>query len=85
MVTERDTLREAGEIRRMFGRIAGSYDLLNHLLSLNRDRAWRRRAVAAAEAEGPVLDACSGTGDLSLAWIHHAATRAGAHAEKADL
>ncbi len=52
----------------MFGRIAGSYDLLNHLLSLNRDRAWRRAAVDRAGVRGPVLDVCSGTGDLAREW-----------------
>ena len=35
--------REA-RIRRMFGHIAPTYDLLNHLLSLNIDQYWRRRA-----------------------------------------
>ena len=32
-------------IRRMFNHIAPSYDLLNHLLSLNIDRSWRRRTM----------------------------------------
>jgi demethylmenaquinone methyltransferase/2-methoxy-6-polyprenyl-1,4-benzoquinol methylase len=68
MDSGRDTIREAGSIRRMFGGIAGSYDLLNHLLSLGRDRLWRRRAVRAADARGPVLDVCAGTGDMALAW-----------------
>ncbi len=54
----------------MFARIAGRYDLLNHLLSAGIDRRWRRFAVAQA---GPlerrlVVDACCGTGDLSLAF-----------------
>jgi demethylmenaquinone methyltransferase/2-methoxy-6-polyprenyl-1,4-benzoquinol methylase len=53
----------------MFSRIAPRYDLLNHLLSLNLDRGWRRRA-ARELAAGPgdtVLDLCGGTGDLALA------------------
>lgn len=54
----------------MFGAIAPRYDLLNHLLSLNRDRAWRRRAVdrllAASTPDGVFLDACAGTFDLSI-------------------
>jgi demethylmenaquinone methyltransferase/2-methoxy-6-polyprenyl-1,4-benzoquinol methylase len=53
----------------MFGGIARRYDLLNHLLSLNLDRGWRRRAAAELTA-GPghrVLDLCGGTGDLGLA------------------
>ncbi len=52
----------------MFGEIAGRYDLMNHVLSLGVDRRWRRRTVrlAPASGRGPVLDVCSGTGDLAL-------------------
>lgn len=61
-------------MRRMFASIAGRYDLLNHLLSLNRDRAWRRGAVdlllarrgGAAPVRGRYLDGCAGTFDLAL-------------------
>jgi demethylmenaquinone methyltransferase/2-methoxy-6-polyprenyl-1,4-benzoquinol methylase len=52
----------------MFGAIAGRYDFLNHFLSLNLDRRWRRHA-AEALAPAPadrVLDLCGGTGDLSV-------------------
>ena len=54
----------------MFGEIAGRYDFLNHLLSLNIDRYWRSRTVRAVppEDEGPILDLCTGTGDLALAY-----------------
>ncbi len=52
----------------MFGEIAPRYDLLNHLLSLNIDRRWRRRTVALAQPQGPVLDVCTGTGDLAAAF-----------------
>ncbi len=57
----------------MFGSIAGRYDLLNHALSLNRDRAWRRRAARAAAVEpgARILDLCGGTGDLTLALARH--------------
>jgi demethylmenaquinone methyltransferase / 2-methoxy-6-polyprenyl-1,4-benzoquinol methylase len=57
-------------IRRMFGAIAPSYDLLNHLLSLNIDRYWRWRTTRLVQprGEGPILDLCSGTGDLALAY-----------------
>jgi demethylmenaquinone methyltransferase/2-methoxy-6-polyprenyl-1,4-benzoquinol methylase len=57
-------------IRRMFNAIAPSYDLLNHLLSLNVDRYWRWRTtrLAPPAADGPILDLCTGTGDLALAY-----------------
>ncbi len=52
----------------MFARIAGSYDFLNHLLSVGIDRRWRRAAVdCAGDVSGRrVLDVCCGTGDLAL-------------------
>jgi len=59
--------KDAARIERMFGDIAPSYDLLNHLLSLNTDRRWRRRAARLAAPRGPVLDVCTGTGDLAAA------------------
>jgi demethylmenaquinone methyltransferase/2-methoxy-6-polyprenyl-1,4-benzoquinol methylase len=59
-------------IRRMFGQIAPWYDRLNHLLSLNIDKRWRKqtaRLVPAGPAEdGPILDLCTGTGDLALTY-----------------
>lgn len=61
---------KAAAVRRMFSDIAPRYDLLNHLLSLNVDRLWRRaaaRAVVADVRPRRVLDACAGTLDLSLA------------------
>lgn len=59
-------------VQNMFDRIAPRYDLLNHLLSLNIDRHWRSRTVAAVRhiLEKPgarVLDVCCGTGDLTVA------------------
>lgn len=54
-------------VRRMFSEIAPSYDLLNHVLSFNIDRRWRRAALAALGWErrpaGTYLDLCAGTLD----------------------
>ncbi len=57
-------------VRAMFASIAGRYDLLNHLLSLNIDKAWRRYTIRAVPPEPgvPVLDCCTGTGDLAIAY-----------------
>jgi len=57
--------KDGATIQAMFADIAPRYDLLNHLLSLNVDRRWRRRAVRLARPAGPVLDVCTGTGDLA--------------------
>src|SRR4051812_38868851 len=64
-------------IRRMFNNIAPSYDLLNHLLSLNIDHYWRWRTtrLAPPAADGPILDLCTGTGDLALAYDRAAGGR----------
>ncbi len=62
---------KSAAVRRMFGAIAPRYDLLNHLLSLNIDRLWRRRAVSlllrGREPAGRFLDVCAGTFDFALA------------------
>ncbi len=52
----------------MFDRIADRYDLLNRLLSLGIDQAWRRKTVAAMglPASGRALDLATGTADLAI-------------------
>jgi demethylmenaquinone methyltransferase / 2-methoxy-6-polyprenyl-1,4-benzoquinol methylase len=69
---------KSGErVQRMFGEIAPRYDLLNHLLSLNVDKYWRWRTVRSVPVigEAPVLDVCTGTGDLALAYWRAAGGR----------
>ncbi|MGC4005933.1 MAG: bifunctional demethylmenaquinone methyltransferase/2-methoxy-6-polyprenyl-1,4-benzoquinol methylase UbiE [Pirellulales bacterium] len=57
-------------VRSMFGEIAGRYDFLNHFLSGGVDYYWRWRTVrnVPARDDAPVLDVCTGTGDLALAY-----------------
>ncbi len=61
------------KIQSMFTRIAGTYDELNHKLSLGKDEGWRKAAVAAMLRGGAkpkkVLDLCAGTGDMTLALV----------------
>lgn len=60
--------KRESKIRGMFAAIAPRYDLLNHLLSLNIDKTWRKQAAKLVPCEngGPVLDVCTGTGDLAF-------------------
>jgi demethylmenaquinone methyltransferase / 2-methoxy-6-polyprenyl-1,4-benzoquinol methylase len=62
--------KSAPRVRRMFASIAPRYDFLNHLLSLNIDRYWRTftTRTAAPQAGVPILDCCTGTADLALAY-----------------
>ena len=64
--------RQAAQwVQRMFSDIAPRYDLLNHLLSFNVDRSWRkalkrRLAPVLERSDARVLDLCCGTGDVML-------------------
>ena len=65
------TVDKSGQrIRDMFGEISERYDFLNHFLSGGVDYYWRWRAVRTAPPIGaaPILDVCTGTGDLALAY-----------------
>lgn len=67
------------QVQQIFSEIAPRYDLLNHVLSLNIDKRWRRRAVDMLEwearPEGTYLDACAGTYDLALELANRSAFR----------
>ncbi len=56
-------------IKRLFDKIAPDYDRLNHILSLNIDRCWRKKAVRQLTTETrplKVLDVACGTGDFTI-------------------
>ncbi len=66
---EESLAQKRAYVRRIFSEIAPRYDFLNHVLSLNVDRSWRRRAVAALDwrraPSGRYLDLCAGTLDVA--------------------
>lgn len=59
-------MEEKQQIGALFDRIAGTYDGLNHGLSLNIDKRWRRKAVQQMATSGHVLDVAIGTADLTI-------------------
>ncbi len=62
-------LDKSGErVRDMFAQIAPRYDAMNHILSMGIDIRWRKRVVRMLRLDSarPVLDCCTGTGDLAL-------------------
>jgi demethylmenaquinone methyltransferase/2-methoxy-6-polyprenyl-1,4-benzoquinol methylase len=71
---DRESLEnKSRRVREMFGSIAGRYDFLNHFLSANVDRRWRRACVREVERKNTVpnpriLDLGCGTADLSIAF-----------------
>lgn len=70
---------KSGErVRTMFSQIAPNYDRMNHLLSMNVDRYWRWRTVRilAPNQDDPILDVCTGTGDLALAFNKYTKSKA---------
>jgi demethylmenaquinone methyltransferase/2-methoxy-6-polyprenyl-1,4-benzoquinol methylase len=67
---------KTGAVRAMFAEIAPSYDRLNHLLSVNFDRLWRRFTVkklkgALSRPDALALDLCCGTADLTIELENH--------------
>jgi demethylmenaquinone methyltransferase/2-methoxy-6-polyprenyl-1,4-benzoquinol methylase len=69
----------ARRVRDMFARISPRYDLLNHLLSANIDKRWRRAVTRKLRpllpAAAKVLDVACGTGDLSIALFENTGAR----------
>ena len=59
-------MNEKNNIGALFDRIAHSYDKLNHLLSLNIDKRWRRKAVKQLVPCQNLLDVAIGTADLAI-------------------
>ena len=65
-----DNLKGKGEmVRGMFNDIAPTYDKLNHILSLDIDKLWRKRVVRIVRKLGAkhIMDMATGTGDLAIA------------------
>jgi demethylmenaquinone methyltransferase / 2-methoxy-6-polyprenyl-1,4-benzoquinol methylase len=62
--------KRENRVREMFSSISPRYDFLNHVLSLNVDHFWRWLTTALVPVQGsePLLDVCTGTGDLALAY-----------------
>ena len=70
-------IEHAKAVRAMFSGIAGRYDLLNHVLSLNIDKRWRRLVrqrlqTILDDRNAVILDVACGTGDLSIELQSHA-------------
>lgn len=57
---------EKKNVGKLFDSIAGTYDRFNHVLSLNTDKRWRRKAVKRLSPVGSLLDVATGTADLAL-------------------
>ena len=57
------------QVAQMFDNISSRYDLLNHFLSLNIDKIWRKNAINELKEIKPkvILDVATGTGDLAIA------------------
>ena len=62
-------MEKSARIQQMFSRIARRYDLMNRLMTMGRDQAWRKTAARELRLpmNGLCLDLATGTGDLALA------------------
>lgn len=63
-------------VQQMFSDIAPRYDLLNHVLSMNIDKRWRKKALASLgwtdRPRGTYLDLCAGTLDVGATLVRQA-------------
>ena len=79
MLVPADRATKRALVRGMFSAIAPRYDLLNHLLSFNIDRRWRRRAIDALAwrnaPAGTYVDLCAGTLDVAATLAREAGFR----------
>jgi demethylmenaquinone methyltransferase/2-methoxy-6-polyprenyl-1,4-benzoquinol methylase len=73
MLTEKAKKAMGEAVRQMFAAIAQHYDLLNTVLSFGLHHYWRQQAVACSSipSGARLLDVCSGTADLALAFARH--------------
>lgn len=63
--------RKRNQVKSMFDTIADKYDFLNHFMSFQQDKRWRRIAIQSLKADAPktLLDIATGTGDFAIeAW-----------------
>lgn len=65
--------KSSDRVRQMFGEISSRYDFMNHFLSGGIDYLWRWKTIRVCPPEGklPILDVCTGTGDLAIAYWEH--------------
>jgi demethylmenaquinone methyltransferase / 2-methoxy-6-polyprenyl-1,4-benzoquinol methylase len=71
-----DGAERAAYVRSMFGEISERYDLVNRIMTVGQDQAWRRLAAREIVRSGDtVLDAGTGTGDLAFACLEAGAAR----------
>ncbi len=66
---KKSTQSKKEQVEEMFDNISHRYDALNHILSLNIDKIWRRRTIKKLKAYDPsiILDIATGTGDFAVA------------------
>jgi demethylmenaquinone methyltransferase/2-methoxy-6-polyprenyl-1,4-benzoquinol methylase len=68
-ITAYTNMVNKNKIANMFSQISQSYDFLNHFLSFNIDKYWRRKTAKELSFNGKILlDVCSGTGDMALSF-----------------